>query len=415
MNRFIKQHLRHLVLLGAASSLLLFAGCQQEANADDHEGHDHAAEENKEGSSDEHGDSDENGEHDDHGEDGAKEVVLSEIARRRAGIVVETVSARSLTNNLRIIAEVELAPDRVAHISPLLSGQLTKVSGEIGAQVKAGDKLAELSSVEVSEASARLASAKASVKLAKETLARQQKLRDDRITSERALQEARRELELARARERDASARAAIYNATSGRGAATLSSPIDGTIIERHATMGEVVDPEDVLFQIADTTKVWVVGRVFEKDASKVLEGMPAVLTLHAYPGKSWHGKVTYVDRVLDHRTHSVAVRMELENPNELLKPGYFGALHLDTGGDSKPRPVVPVDAIQRMDNKTVLLIPGDEPRSYSVREVITGVEQDGFVEVLEGIEVGEEVVVQGAFVLKSHLMRSELGHGHAH
>ena len=67
------------------------------------------------------------------------------------------------------------------------------------------------------------------------------------------------------------------------------------------------------------------------------------------------------------------------------------------------------------MDNKTVLLIPGDEPRSYSVREVITGVEQDGFVEILEGIEAGDEVVVQGAFVLKSHLMRSELGHGHAH
>jgi cobalt-zinc-cadmium efflux system membrane fusion protein len=405
MNRFIKQQLRHLALLGALASLLLVSGCHQDASAEDHEGHDHSREEEE----DDHEGAD------DHGDAGVREVVLSEIARRRAGIEVETVSARALTNNLRVIAEVELAPNRVAHISPLLSGQLTKVSGEIGARVKKGDKLAELSSVEVSEASARLASATASVKLARETLKRQQKLRDERITSERELQEARRELELARAREREARARAAIYNSTSGRGAATLSSPIDGTIIERHATMGEVVDPEDVLFQIADTSQVWIVGRVFEKDASKVLEGMPAVLTLHAYPGKSWTGKVAYVDRVLDHRTHSVAVRMELDNPERLLKPGYFGALHLDTGGDSKPRPVVPVDALQRMDNRTVLLVPGDKPRSYRMREVITGVEQDGFVEILEGIEVGEQVVVQGAFVLKSHLMRSELGHGHAH
>ena len=406
MNPLIKHSSRALLLLAMCASI----GCQPNTGGDKHGEHSDDHEDHN--AHDEHGDHED---HDTRGEPSPKAVTLSEIARRRAGITIETVSARALTNNLRIIAEVELAPNRVAHISPLLSGQLTEVSGEIGARVKQGDKLAELRSVEVSEASARLASAKASVKLASETLARQERLRSERITSERALQEARRELELARAREREARARAAIYNTTNGRGAATLSSPIDGTIIERHATMGEVVEPEDVLFQVADTSKVWVVGRVFEKDASKVTAGMPAVLTLHAYPGKTWRGEVAYVDRVLDHRTHSVAVRMELDNPDELLKPGYFGALHLDTGGDSKPRPVVPVDALQRMENKSVLLIPGKEPRSYSVREVITGVEQDGFVEILEGIEAGDEVVVQGAFVLKSHLMRSELGHGHAH
>ena len=175
MNPLIKHSSRALLLLAMCASI----GCQPNTGGDKHGEHSDDHEDHN--AHDEHGDHED---HDTRGEPSPKAVTLSEIARRRAGITIETVSARALTNNLRIIAEVELAPNRVAHISPLLSGQLTEVSGEIGARVKQGDKLAELRSVEVSEASARLASAKASVKLASETLARQERLR--RITSLRS-------------------------------------------------------------------------------------------------------------------------------------------------------------------------------------------------------------------------------------
>ena len=199
------------------------------------------------------------------------------------------------------------------------------------------------------------------------------------------------------------------------------------------------------LFVVANLDTCVVSLRVYERDVAAAVVGAPIRLTLQAYPGASWEAVVDYVSPRLDDKTRTVLVRATLQNDGR-LKPGLFGTANIlpllpaatkEAGGDggdgavvdaaavdaavdaavvdAGAHAIVPVDAVQRLPTGAAVFVPGVEPGSFRVVPVVVAGSRHGEVEIATGLEPGDDVVVEGAFVLKSEHQRAELGEGHAH
>lgn len=423
--------MKRTMLLVLTCVLAMGAGCkdsdgqdhggeshEEHAGHDDHAGDEHGHEEHagEDEAHDDHGHGEER--HDDHGhDDGEEQVVrISPEVLSRNGIRLGTAEAGVLAGAFEVPAEVQLNPDRVAHISPLVEGQLLSVDVTLGDRVEAETQLARLRSVELGQARAELSRTTSLRDVAEQNRDRQRRLREEGIASERSLLEAELAYEQADAERDAARSRLRVFGLRGGSGPdMTLESPIAGVVVERHATRGENVSPDDTLFIVADLSRVWVIGRVYEQQVAQVAPGMSATLTLNAYPGRTWTGTVDFVGATLDESTRTLPIRVEIDNPDGQLRPGLFGSLRLASGQPTSTSVVVPLSAVQTVDNRTVVFVPGHEDGEFAAHPVTTGREDTRQVEVLEGLEPGARIVVEGTFILKSELMRGELGHGHAH
>jgi len=341
----------------------------------------------------------------------AEDVVeLSAEAISRNGIRLAAVASHPIADSIEAPAEVQLNPDRVAHVAPLVDGQLQSVDASIGDRVQADEHLAVLRSVELGQGRAEYRRATAMLEAADANFARQERLRVDGIASERSFLEAQLRRAEAQADRSAARARVVVVGRGGGSGPDTpITAPIAGTIIERHATRGENVGPDDDLFVIADTTQVWVVARVYEQDMSRVQPGASAQLALQAQPERTWEGQIGFVAPVVDETTRTLAVRMELDNEDGSLRPGLFGRLRIEIG-EAQPVAAIPQAALQTLRGATVVFVPGGAPNRFRAQAVTIGRRSGDLVEIREGLEVGGQVVVEGAFLLKSQLMAGEFG-----
>lgn len=373
-------------------------GCREHAHAPEHEeGH---------------------GPHDDHHEAPAKEIVLTERAIERAGIVVEEVRAERLIGGIDVAAEVQLNPERTAHITPIVAGRIDEVAVTLGDQVQKGQVLAQVRSVALGEARSMAANARAGVEVAQANFQRQEELQREGIGSKRAYLEAQGDLRRAQADLGAANERLRVYGSRQGSGSTvTIRSPLEGTLIERHATVGEVVSGDNPLFVVADLSRVWVVGRVYEQDVAAAEVGALAAVSLQAYPGRTWEGEISYVASTLDSHTRTLDIRVELDNQEGVLRPGLFGTISLTAdklAGASVV--VIPEGALQRRGEQHLVFVPGSQPGSFVPVFVTAGAPIRGKVEIYEGLETGARVVVSGAFTLKSEWLRGQLSEGdHQH
>lgn len=394
-------------ILGLCIALVV-AGCRekQEQHAEgEHAEGEHAEGEHAEG---EHAE----GEH----AEGETSVRVSPAAIERSGIEIAAVKEETLTGGIDLPAEVRAEPDRTAHISPLLSGQLASVKASVGERVEEGSVLATLRSVELGASRSALARARANVEVARSNFERQKELQREGIGARRNYLEAQAELRRAEAELTAAQRALEVYGRGGSGSTVPLRSPIAGQVVERHATVGEVVGPEDVLFQVTDIGRVWVVGRAYQQHAGAIRAGAPAIVTLQAYPGRSWEGVVDYVAPTLDEDTRTLPVRVVFDNPDGLLRPGMFGTLSISPAGTaSEAVPVIQRAAVQTIEGQTVVFVPGEEEGEFHATPVSLGNESGGRVRVLRGLSPGDRYVTRGGFVLKSELMRGELGEGHAH
>jgi membrane fusion protein, heavy metal efflux system len=357
-------------------------------------------------------------EHDEHeGEhEGERVVHLSPEAVERMDIALATVEEVALAGGIDVPAEIQPEPDRLAHVSSVVSGQIARVSASIGDRVEAGQPLVAIRSVELGEARAAAARSRADVEVATANMRRQEELQREGIGSERQLLEAQAGLRRAQAELTAASRALEVYGRGGSGSEVSIESPIAGRIVERHATVGEVVSPSDVLFVVTDIERVWAVGRVYQENAGRIVEGARATLSLQAHADRSWDGTIDYVAPSLDERTRTLAVRMSLDNPEGVLRPGLFGTLSITPPGEAAGAvPVVAADALQRVGSETVVFVPGDEAGEFRAVAVEVGERTGALVRIARGLSAGDRYVSEGGFVLKSELMRGELGEGHAH
>ena len=400
--------------------LLLLVACEPGG------AHDHP-----EGAEDKHDDrptstGDKHDTHDDH-EDGV--VRLDPAAAEASGVRVEAAALRALLPELRTTGRVAFNENRLAHVGPRSEGRVAEVKADLGAQLKAGQAVAVIDSVELGRARAAYLGARASLDVAKAALAREEALLTEKITSEAEVLAARAAFEQARA---GASAAAETLRVL-GLGASEIASldfgsdtpgrlalraPFAGTLVERHLQRGEFVSPEDTLFTVADLSSLWIWIDVYERDLSRVHLGDEARVTVDAWAGRAWTGTVTYLRDAVDPDSRTVRARIEVENPDGALRPEMFAAVQLldphHDDADAAMVLAVPETALQRGPEGSVLYVQ-TAPGTYEQRAVRVGHRSGGYAEVLSGLKPAEKVAVAGSFLLKTEASRESLGGGHTH
>ncbi|MDP2752812.1 MAG: efflux RND transporter periplasmic adaptor subunit, partial [Nitrospirota bacterium] len=192
-------------------------------------------------------------------------------------------------------------------------------------------------------------------------------------------------------------------------------TPVNGIVLEKKAFEGMRFMPGEMLYQIADLSSVWVMADVFEQDIGLVQVGSKAQVKLDAYPDKPFEGVISLVYPTLDAATRTVQVRLEVANPKGLLKPAMFAKVEMPVVGKGKVL-TVPTSAVIDSGTRQIVLVQLAEGR-FEPRTVKLGSRSDNYVEVLNGVAEGEQVVVAANFLIdaESNLKAALGGLGHAH
>lgn len=341
-----------------------------------------------------------------------KGLKLTAEEQERAGIKLEEVSSRTFEDSVSVTATIRPNQDRIAKISPRVEGRIVGVSANLGDTVRAGQPLAVMDSLAIGEAQSTLLRAQSSERVAQADFKRAESLSAEEIIPQKELLRARGELERASAESRAARDRLRLLGGSasaSGQAQSTfaLTAPFAGTVIQKKATIGELGSPSDAIFTIADLSKVWIEANLTDQLVSKVRTGAAAIVTVGAYPGERFNGRVAYIANVLDKDSRTIAARIEVPNKDGRLKPEMFASASIATGGQ--------VEAISVPDTAIVLLqgqptVFVSEQGSFESRAVETGEKLAGRTVITSGLKAKEQVVATGAYALKARLLKSQIG-----
>jgi len=353
-------------------------------------------------------------------------VNLSGDAQKAAGITIRPAELEPLTAPIEATAAVELNGDKVAKVSARTSGRLVRITASQGDAVKANQPLAYFDSPELGQAWAEYSKAKGRAEASRKNVAREETLFEKKISPEKDVIRARQELaeaeaDLSFAREKFHLLGVDIERFEMKREGEhrhpliAIAAPISGTVIERTATQGEVVGPDKTIFTVADLSSLWVIIDLYEKDLGRVRQGTPVKVVTAAYSEKTFRGVISHVGDVMDEKTRTVKARVEVENANRLLKPGMFATVSIDVKGSQTEKAFMVPDEAVLMDGEERFVFVMTGPETFEKREVRPGRTFGKNVEIVAGLESGDEVAVTGAFILKSELKKGELVDEHGH
>ena len=179
----------------------------------------------------------------------------------------------------------------------------------------------------------------------------------------------------------------------------TFLSPVSGVVTAKNVVQGASVAAGDAPFEITDLDEVWVMADAYEGDLARVRVGMLATLTLQAYPGRTFRGRVDFIDPILDPATRTAKVHMHFPNPGAVLKPEMYGDVVLEGPGREGLR--IPADAVVRAGTRDVVFVALGEGK-FAPREVQLGNRSGSDVEVQRGLAAGDQVVTRANFLIDS-------------
>ena len=169
------------------------------------------------------------------------------------------------------------------------------------------------------------------------------------------------------------------------------------------------VKPAMRVMSLGDLSTIWILAEVFERQAQWVKPGQPAEVRLNYAPGKTWQGKVEYVYPNMDQKTRSLKVRLRFDNPEEMLKPNMYANVKIFAGA-KQDIIVIPVEGLIRTGREDRVIVALGEGR-FEARSVTAGMESGDFLEIVQGVDEGDEIVVSGQFLIDSEAsMRASLG-----
>ena len=322
--------------------------------------------------------------------DSANLIKISTEKIQKLGVRVETAELRPLEKIVRAVGRVEPDEKRLYTIAPKFEGYVERLHVNVtGQAVAKGQPLFEVYSPE-------LVSAQREYAIAAQGM---QALKDAGPDAQNGMKQLA-ESSLMRLKNWDISEEQVKALAQSGEPKRTLTfrSPVNGIVTEKKAVQGMRFMPGDALYQVADLSAVWVVADVFEQDIGQVKTGAKARIRINAYPDKVFDGRISYVYPTLKAETRTVSVRVELANPGGLLKPAMFAQMELPVGRSEKVL-TVPDSAVIDSGTRRIVLIQLKEGR-FEPREVKLGARSDSYVEVMEGVKAGEQVVVAANFLI---------------
>jgi cobalt-zinc-cadmium efflux system membrane fusion protein len=372
-------------------------------------------------------------------------IVLDDEELQASGIRAVPATTGSVAVNLRASGEVQLAEGRFAHVTPQIPGVVREIYKSVGDVVAVGTPLSTIESVDLGEARAAFVAALSEKSFVERNYHRWEQLfekglktRNEFWAAENEFTRARLHLDASRIKlkalglshEEIASLERAGERAVSNR--YEVKSPLAGAILGRQLTVGEYVEAKTQIFLVADLSEVWVQAALYEKDLPAVQRGMAAVVRIQGFPGVAFDGQVTYVGQEVEEKTHTVPIRVAVKNrplPGSrepfALRPEMFATVDLETSRKSSVV-VVPTAAVQTLNGETVIFIESTIPvdrneqpslpqgrgrRSGTVferRPVTLGAHDADVFEVIQGLEPGEPVVVDNAYLLKSEFEKAK-------
>ena len=187
-----------------------------------------------------------------------------------------------------------------------------------------------------------------------------------------------------------------------------LRAPISGVITKYDVAKGEVVQPDQELFTIANLSSVWVLADVYERDLDKVQPGTDVNVRVDTYPDRIFRGKLTYISDLIDPKTRTAKVRCVVANPDSALKLDMFARISIPTS-DRRSAIIVPAAAVQQVAGQSVVFV-RQSPTQFVRRDVRVGGSAGDRIEILSGLRAGEPIVGAGSFYLKTALLRGQIG-----
>lgn len=341
--------------------------------------------------------------------DGTRVRLATTDLAEQIGIEVQAAVDAPSVVDVAATARVVYDPARLAQINARLPGVIRAIHVDIGSRVEAGDALVTIASAAVGAERSRIGSSETRLRVAEAALERQTQL--EGVTSQRSRLEAERERDEARGEV--AALRASLNVIGRTRGSEyTLLSPIAGVVTHREGTLGAFVTEQAQLLSVVDATSVWVELHVPEDEIARVAAGQTVSLALDALGDRRFEGTLSYLAPEVDPHTRTVLARLPLDNPDGALRAAMVGRALVQVPRDGAAV-IVARDAVQRARGASLVFV-RTAPELYEVRrvEVIERPSDPDRVEVRGRVAAGDEVVVQGAFLLRTETMGESIGAG---
>ena len=355
--------------------------------------------------------------------------LVKEDLHAGSGLVrTRLVEKSGIADSLTVTGEVNLNESAAVHISPRIPGIIESVNVELGADVREGDVLFNINSVELVKALTDYERSRALAVLAGKNVERERSLFERRISSEQDMIDAQMTHET-HTRERDAARQAlrvldlteeelaSIDRGERGDrvGSLPVRAPMDGTIIEKRAVVGKLVEPGSDVMLLADLTTLWVWADIYEQDLSRLIQArsrgpIPVNVLVRAFPGRSFEGDIDYVGDTMEKQTRTVKVRATVENTDRLLRPGMFCEIRMRIDVREEVL-AIPKAALLSDDGRDFVFSRWKEDY-YIRRPVKKGREFSDRVEIIDNLAPGDTIVTEGAFLLKSDILRQKMGAG---
>jgi cobalt-zinc-cadmium efflux system membrane fusion protein len=336
----------------------------------------------------------------------------------RDRVRTDTVAMHVVPEVVTAPGEVALDPKQVAKIMSRIEGQVERIHVQLGDRVRRGQPLVAIESMRLDELVQEYLVTKAQADVAESGYRRTEKLAADQIVTARRLVEERGHNIEAQARHQHVREKLLNMGMTTGElhqlehgshqegHRYTLTSPIAGMVVAQNVVQGQGVTPGNELFEVVDTSRVWVFANLSIEQARKFKEG--DVGTILPKGGEPVTAPLTYLAPVADETTRTIRVRFEVANQLHSLKPREYVDVQLAIA--SPPTLAVPVSALTMVGNVRGVFV--QRETGYAFVPIEVGREGGGLVEVQNGLTVGEQVVVDGVFDLKNVLLKEHIGSG---
>jgi Cu(I)/Ag(I) efflux system membrane fusion protein len=329
-----------------------------------------------------------------------RQVSLSPEAVKLAEVQTTRVGEGEVTDELRLLGRLEYDETQVRTITSWVGGRIDRLYvSNVGAGVGAGSVIAKVYSPEVYAAHQDLIQARKQLKRLSDALP------VARNAADAALEAARQRLKLLGIRDEDLQK---MEREDQPWEHVSIHAPFGGTVLEQMVHQGAYVTTGSPLFRVAALGRLWVQLDAYETDLARIRLKDKVTLAISSFAGELFEGKISFIDPVLDPRTRTAQVRVEVPNPKGRLRPGMFAEAVIQSPEGEQPEAplVIPKTAVLHTGQRSVVFVkvPGKEQPTYEAREVQLGPRAGNLYPVASGLQAGEEIVTRGAFALDAEL-----------
>ncbi|MBL8211748.1 MAG: efflux RND transporter periplasmic adaptor subunit [Bryobacterales bacterium] len=359
-------------------------------------------------------------------------VAVDASTRSDVGITVQAASDMAVNAPVSATGQMQLNEDRTWRVGALIEGRIVAVPVRLGEQVKAGQAVAQMHSHEVHDARATHRQAVADLERLKVLAEQARRVRDRTRRLFELTAASREQLEAAETALRSAefsvtNADAEVQKAEThiteflevpikdthhnekgldDQDTVPIKAPAAGTVMERLANTGTVVSVATPVVVISDLSSLWLIAAVNEADLSQIRQGQAVAISVRAYPERTFRGTVFQLGERLDQQTRTLQVRILVANAGGLLKPDMFATVDFAPQGNRKAIHV-PESAVQEWNGKPVVFVQKPD-KTFVLQPVTLGERTSRQIEIKSGLVAGDPVVVNGALLLKSQLLKAE-------